>query len=223
MDFGIAKIEASLHSPTTPGEFLGTPLYMAPEQANGGAITNRTDIFSLGAIGFTLLTGRPAFLGDTVARIIMRVVAEDPGPLRSSPRGSRPSSTASSRGPSPRTPRLDTAMRWRWRRTSRPCSRTAPRSTSPETAPRSPVFPPPSSWWWPKTTLCTRRSTRSWPMPRRPRTPSRGPLPGRPRQLGEGLRRRFLDAPQALPFARCAGPSRDVCCSSGLASWAAWP
>lgn len=80
MDFGIAKIEASLHSLTTPGEFLGTPLYMAPEQAAGGAITPRTDIFSLGAIGYTLLTGRPAFLGDTVARIVMRVVGEDPGP-----------------------------------------------------------------------------------------------------------------------------------------------
>jgi Protein kinase domain len=80
MDFGIAKIEASLHSLTTPGEFLGTPLYAAPEQANGGAITNRTDIFALGAIGYTLVTGRPAFLGDTVARIVMRVVGEDPGP-----------------------------------------------------------------------------------------------------------------------------------------------
>ncbi|HEY6546544.1 MAG TPA: serine/threonine-protein kinase, partial [Vicinamibacteria bacterium] len=80
MDFGIAKIEASLHHLTSPGEFLGTPLYMAPEQANGGAVTPRTDIFALGAIGFTLLTGRPAFIGDTVARIVMRVVGEDPGP-----------------------------------------------------------------------------------------------------------------------------------------------
>ncbi len=80
MDFGIAKIEASLHHLTSPGEFLGTPLYMSPEQANGGAISARTDVFALGAIGFTLLTGRPAFLGDTVARIVMRVVAEDPGP-----------------------------------------------------------------------------------------------------------------------------------------------
>jgi serine/threonine-protein kinase len=79
MDFGIAKIEASLHGLTTPGEFLGTPLYMAPEQAHGGAITPRTDIFSLGAIGYTLLTGRPAFQGETVARIVLRVVGEDPG------------------------------------------------------------------------------------------------------------------------------------------------
>jgi len=79
MDFGIAKIEASLHQMTSPGEFLGTPLYMAPEQAQGGPITARTDVFALGAIGFTLVTGRPAFIGDTVARIVMRVVGEDPG------------------------------------------------------------------------------------------------------------------------------------------------
>ena len=79
MDFGIAKIEAGLHHLTTPGEFLGTPLYMAPEQAQGGPVTPRTDVFALGAIGFTLLTGRPAFLGDSVARIITRVVGEDPG------------------------------------------------------------------------------------------------------------------------------------------------
>jgi eukaryotic-like serine/threonine-protein kinase len=80
MDFGIAKIEASLHHLTTPGEFLGTPLYMAPEQAQGGLVTPRTDVFALGAIGFTLLTGRPAFAGETVARIVVRVVSEDPGP-----------------------------------------------------------------------------------------------------------------------------------------------
>lgn len=79
MDFGIAKIEASLHHLTSPGEFLGTPLYMAPEQAQGGPVSPRTDVFALGAIGFTLLTGRPAFEGETVARIVLRVVSEDPG------------------------------------------------------------------------------------------------------------------------------------------------
>ena len=80
MDFGIAKIEAGLHHLTSPGEFLGTPLYMAPEQAQGGPVSPRTDVFALGAIGFTLLTGRAAFGGDTVARIVTRVVGEDPGP-----------------------------------------------------------------------------------------------------------------------------------------------
>jgi serine/threonine-protein kinase len=79
MDFGIAKIEASFHHLTTPGEFLGTPLYMAPEQAQGQPVSPRTDVFALGAIGFTLLTGRPAFVGDSVARIVMRVVNEDAG------------------------------------------------------------------------------------------------------------------------------------------------
>jgi serine/threonine-protein kinase len=80
MDFGIAKIEAGLHPPTAAGEFLGTPLYMAPEQVEGGPIGPRTDVFALGAIGYTLLTGRPAFRGETVVRIVMRVVNDDPGP-----------------------------------------------------------------------------------------------------------------------------------------------
>jgi serine/threonine protein kinase len=80
MDFGIAKIEAALHPPTAAGEFLGTPLYMAPEQAQGGPVGPRTDVFALGAIGYSLLTGRPAFLGENVARIVMRVVNEDPRP-----------------------------------------------------------------------------------------------------------------------------------------------
>src|SRR5262245_40009268 len=60
MDFGIAKLVIEGHA-TTSGQLLGTPLYMAPEQAQADTVDARTDIFSLGAIAYSLLTGKRAF------------------------------------------------------------------------------------------------------------------------------------------------------------------
>jgi serine/threonine-protein kinase len=56
MDFGIAKLDAGHH---TTGQFLGTPLDMASEQALGQLVDGRTDVFSLGSVAYTLRTGRP--------------------------------------------------------------------------------------------------------------------------------------------------------------------
>jgi eukaryotic-like serine/threonine-protein kinase len=78
MDFGLAKVE-SAHL-TAAGQFFGTPLYMSPEQVLSQKVDARSDIFSLGSVAYALLTGRQAFEGDSVARILARVLNQDPLP-----------------------------------------------------------------------------------------------------------------------------------------------
>ena len=65
---------------TSTGEFLGTPLYTAPEQARVEDVDGRADIFSLASVAYTLLTGRPPFLAPTIPGIVHRVVYEQPEP-----------------------------------------------------------------------------------------------------------------------------------------------
>ena len=78
MDFGIALIETARFRLTNPGEFLGTPLYTAPEQARSAEVDGRTDVFALGTIAYTLLTGRPAFAAARIPDIVDRVLHHDP-------------------------------------------------------------------------------------------------------------------------------------------------
>lgn len=72
-DFGLSKqMQAAAGCLTQAGDVLGTPAFMAPEQAAGqtDAIGPGTDIFGLGAILYALVTGRPPFQGDTVSEIL---------------------------------------------------------------------------------------------------------------------------------------------------------
>ncbi len=75
IDFGLAKAAASaieVESPLTQGGFLGTPAYASPEQVAGGPLDSRSDIFSLGATLWFLLTGRAPFAGQTISEITDR-------------------------------------------------------------------------------------------------------------------------------------------------------
>ena len=80
MDFGIARLESAAHRLTTTGEFIGTPLYTAPEQAKTEEVDGRADVFSLASVAYTLLTGRAAFHAPTIPGIVHRVVYEEPDP-----------------------------------------------------------------------------------------------------------------------------------------------
>jgi hypothetical protein len=80
MDFGIATIETARLRLDEPGVFFGTPLYMSPEQALGRDLDGRSDLFSLGAIAYRLLTGRHAFAGASVPAIVKSVITHEPEP-----------------------------------------------------------------------------------------------------------------------------------------------
>ena len=85
-DFGIALAAAHAGGQriTQTGVSLGTPSYMSPEQATGDrAIDGRTDIYSLGAMLYEMLTGEPPHTGSTAQAIIARVLTEKPRAVRS--------------------------------------------------------------------------------------------------------------------------------------------
>jgi eukaryotic-like serine/threonine-protein kinase len=80
LDFGIARIAGATRELTRTGVMVGTPGYMAPEQARGEAssIDARTDVFSLGCVLFECLTGRPAFQGAHVMALLAKLLLEEP-------------------------------------------------------------------------------------------------------------------------------------------------
>ena len=83
-DFGIALAVSAAGGPrmTQTGLSLGTPAYMAPEQAMGErAIDGRADIYALGAVLYEMLVGEAPFTGPTVQAIVARVMTENPRPL----------------------------------------------------------------------------------------------------------------------------------------------
>jgi serine/threonine-protein kinase len=86
LDFGIAKSaeaeEARAHRLTHPGMAMGTPEYMAPEQAAGQPADARTDVYAVGAILHEMLTGQPPYSGDNFMEILTKKATTDPPPPR---------------------------------------------------------------------------------------------------------------------------------------------
>jgi len=82
MDFGLAKPIRKEDSITLSDAIVGTPQYMSPEQARGDTVDRRTDVFSLGAVLYHVLTNRPPFDGHSPGEIMMSVLADDPAPMR---------------------------------------------------------------------------------------------------------------------------------------------
>ena len=80
-DFGLARAadDASL---TQSGFVAGTPMYMAPEQAQGETIDQRADLFSLGSVLYTMCSGRPPFRAANTMAVLKRVVEDTPRPIR---------------------------------------------------------------------------------------------------------------------------------------------
>lgn len=82
VDFGLAKKLDAGDSITQPGGIVGTPSYMAPEQAKGERADFASDIYGLGAILYELLTGRPPFVGASLVETLEQVRKYDPLPIR---------------------------------------------------------------------------------------------------------------------------------------------
>jgi serine/threonine protein kinase len=80
LDFGLAKFVAESPTATKHGVIMGTPAYMAPEQAgeDQSQVGPRADVYALGAVLYHMLTGRPPFLEKTAVKTVMKVISAEP-------------------------------------------------------------------------------------------------------------------------------------------------
>ena len=93
LDFGLAKLTEPRDAVTDPeaatkamvntgaGSVIGTAVYMSPEQAKGIKVDERTDLWSLGAVLYEMMTGRQPFLGETPTETISLILQKEPAPL----------------------------------------------------------------------------------------------------------------------------------------------
>jgi serine/threonine protein kinase len=82
LDFGLARAAGDTSQLTQQGAVLGTPAYMAPEQARGESVDPRCDLFSLGCVLYRMTTGTAPFKGNDAISTLMAVCAEQPPPPR---------------------------------------------------------------------------------------------------------------------------------------------
>jgi eukaryotic-like serine/threonine-protein kinase len=168
VDFGIAKLVGdsglAAHSQTRTGSLMGTPLYMAPEQARGsGKIDGRSDIYSFGCILFAMLTGGPPFRHEGLGDLIMAHIGEPAPELQGRIPGLPPAFAALVRNclakaPTDR-PQEMRAVERELREIARtvPAARLAvtipvPAAVEPPRTPSAPPTPPPGGTLTPATT-----------------------------------------------------------------------
>jgi serine/threonine protein kinase len=87
LDFGLARWadgqpDGRSVMRTEQGAVVGTPAFMAPEQARGEEVNARSDLFSLGCVLYRLAAGRPPFAGDTMVAVLSAVLTQEPRPVR---------------------------------------------------------------------------------------------------------------------------------------------
>lgn len=82
-DFGIARLLGDANQLTTTGQIVGSPAYMAPEQALGTSVDGRADQYALGVVLYEMVTGRPPFQADSPTTLLMQHVNTPPPPPRS--------------------------------------------------------------------------------------------------------------------------------------------
>ena len=148
-DFGIAKTTAGGTTITRTGIVVGTPLYMSPEQSAGDReIDGRTDLYSLGVIGYRMLTGRLPFEGTSIQDVFIKRATQEPPPIDTLD-GDADVDLVSAvmrcleREPSKRWP---TAAAFQRALVAEPQELSAPARTG------SSMLAPPSFWrgWWPE-------------------------------------------------------------------------
>jgi hypothetical protein len=83
LDFGLVRLQQDDATLTSDGQAVGTPAFMSPEQARGEKVDLRTDLYSLGAVLYLMLTGRLPFPGTTAFETVVRLTTEDAPPVRS--------------------------------------------------------------------------------------------------------------------------------------------
>ena len=81
-DFGLAQVLADVSRITSPGDILGTPRYMSPEQAEGKTIDEQSDIFSLGAVMYEMATGKPPFSAENPHALMAKIINDTPNSIR---------------------------------------------------------------------------------------------------------------------------------------------
>src|SRR5262249_11802059 len=83
LDFGLVrdhKLGVAADKLTVQGVILGSPMYMSPEQASGKSVDGRSDVYSLGGVGYFLLTGQPPFVRETALELLVAHTYEQSAP-----------------------------------------------------------------------------------------------------------------------------------------------